>query len=64
MKLLVIANPGASHGRNAQRQANIQHSLEKFADVDWQITERAGHGTEIVASLAPGIRRWRGGVGW
>jgi diacylglycerol kinase (ATP) len=53
LKLLVIFNPGASHGRSQSKLADIR---ARFGDLgisaEFLITKRPGHGTSLVAETS------------
>jgi len=56
MKILLVANPRAGHGRGARMLNEVEGVCRKLGlDVDTRLTERPGHATEIIEGedLAP-----------
>jgi YegS/Rv2252/BmrU family lipid kinase len=47
---MVVANPGARHGRARRDFSEIEAALASFAEVNWNLTRSAGHATELVAT--------------
>lgn len=51
MRLLLVYNPCAGHGKSGRRLSEIQGLCRQLdLDVDTRITERPGHATDIIAS--------------
>ena len=50
MKLLIVFNPNAAHGRSVRKLQAIRAKFEGLGiEVDFKTTTHAGHGTEMVA---------------
>ena len=50
MKLLIVFNPNAAHGRSVRKLQAIRAKFESLGiQVDFKTTTHAGHGTEMVA---------------
>jgi YegS/Rv2252/BmrU family lipid kinase len=61
MKLLLVANPSAGHGRGGRLLTEIGNiCLDLGLDVDTRLTERPGHATEIIE--AEDLERYGGVV--
>ncbi len=51
MRLLLVANPNAGHGRAGRLLAEVSDICRNFGlEVDTRLTERPGHATEIIES--------------
>jgi YegS/Rv2252/BmrU family lipid kinase len=51
MKLLLVANPCAGHGRGGRMLAEVEEVCRELGlDVDLRLTEQPGHATEIIAA--------------